>query len=272
MIVITIVAFEGLALTTVTPVIADALGGLSLYVWISSTYLLAQLVGSVWAGREIDRRGLAMPFAVSHSLFGAGLVVAAAAQRMEVLVVGRALQGLGAGALANCTYTSVNLGYADALRPRMFAAISAAYIVPAIAGPYAAALLAERLTWRSVFLVLLPLLPVAALLALPAYRRLTAGGNVANGGATGRGRRHAARWRRYTSRSSWPLPRGGGRGALRLAATQSPAERHLLNPPGPACVTRRARCSQPPSSPRRPTWYWRSPGSQGTPKAQPDWL
>jgi len=112
----------------------------------------------------------------------------------------------------------------------------------------------------------------AALLALPAYRRLTAGGNVANGGATGRGRRHAARWRRYTSRSSWPLPRGGGRGALRLAATQSPAERHLLNPPGPACVTRRARYSQPPSSPRRPTWYWRSPGSQGTPKAQPDWL
>ncbi|MDQ3855612.1 MAG: MFS transporter, partial [Chloroflexota bacterium] len=179
---ITMVAFEGLALATVMPAIATDLQGLSLYGWIGSAFLLSQLVGSVWAGRAVDQRGLATPFLVSLVVFGAGLLVASFAPNMPVLLLGRALQGLGAGVLGNCVYTSINLGYEDALRPRMLAVISTAFVLPGMVGPYAAGLLAERLTWRSVFWALIPFLLAAGCLTFPAYRKLPSGGAAGNGG------------------------------------------------------------------------------------------
>src|SRR5579864_6275751 len=55
-------AFEGLAVATILPRIVANLGGLNLYGWAFSAYLLATLVGLVLAGGEADRRGLALPF------------------------------------------------------------------------------------------------------------------------------------------------------------------------------------------------------------------
>ena len=169
----TMIAFEGLALTTVAPAIVQDIGGFAWYGWIFTGYLLAQLVGSVAAGQAVDRRGLGAPVAVALLIFAVGLLLAAVASTMPLLVFGRVLQGLGAGGLGACTYSSITLGYPDNLRPRILAVLSSAYIVPALIGPYLAGLLTEELTWRAVFWSLLPLVFVAGGLVLPAYRRLT---------------------------------------------------------------------------------------------------
>lgn len=170
------VAFEGLAVTTVAPVLAEELGGLGLYGWVFSAYLLAQLVGTVVAGQQVDRHGPARPFVGALLLFAAGLLTAAVAPSMPMLIGGRVLQGLGGGALGNCVYSSITLRYDDSLRPRMLAAVSSAFILPALIGPYVAGVIAEHLTWRAVFWGLLPLLPVAGVLTLPAFRRVVPAG------------------------------------------------------------------------------------------------
>lgn len=170
---VALVAFEALALTTVSPSIAEDFGGVELYGWIFSAFLLFQLVGTVVAGRQADRQGPARPFLIALVLVGAGLITASLASTMMVLILGRALQGLGGGALITCVYATVNVGYPDHLRPRILAAINSSYILPALAGPVAAGFVAETFTWRIIFLAFLPMLVVLGLFVLPAFDRLS---------------------------------------------------------------------------------------------------
>src|SRR5690606_7953877 len=104
---VTLVAFESLAVATVMPVVADDLGGLGLYGWVFSGFFLGSLLGIVVAGDTADRRGTRLPYATGLVLFAAGLVVGGAAPSMGVLVVGRVLQGVGAGAIPAVAYTTV---------------------------------------------------------------------------------------------------------------------------------------------------------------------
>src|SRR5918994_3097118 len=158
---ITVVAFESLAIATVMPVVADDLGGLGLYGWVFSGFFLGSLLGIVLAGRAADRRGTRLPFAVGLALFAVGLVVGGAAQSMPMLVAGRVAQGMGAGVIPAVAYTTVGRGYPAAMRPRVFAVFSSAWVVPGVVGPAAASAIEGWTSWRVVFLALLPLVGVA---------------------------------------------------------------------------------------------------------------
>src|SRR5882724_2509778 len=87
---ITFIASEALAVVTVMPVVARDLGGLDLYGWVFSAFMLGSVVGIVVAGRQADRHGPAMPYVAGLLLFAAGLAVAGLAPNMPVLVGGRA--------------------------------------------------------------------------------------------------------------------------------------------------------------------------------------
>ncbi len=171
---ITVVAFESLAIATVMPLVEDELGDLHLYGWVFSAFFLGNLVGIVLAGRAADRMLPAIPFAAGLALFGGGLVVGGLAQSMLVLVVGRALQGLGAGALPAIAYVCIGRGYGPELRPRMFALLSTAWVVPSLAGPALSGLVGETAGWRWVFLGLVPLLGAIGAVAVVAVRRIPA--------------------------------------------------------------------------------------------------
>jgi hypothetical protein len=92
---------------------------------------------------------------------------------MPVLVAARAIQGFGAGAIPAVAYVVIGRTYPDALRPRMFAILSTAWVVPGIAGPALAAFIADHAGWRSVFLGLLPLVIVAGSVALRELRSVS---------------------------------------------------------------------------------------------------
>lgn len=96
---ITFVASEALAVVTIMPVVARDLGGLRLYGWVFSAFMLGTLIGIVAAGRAADARGPVVPYLAGLLLFGAGLAIAGFAPSMQVLVAGRVLQGIGAGAV-----------------------------------------------------------------------------------------------------------------------------------------------------------------------------
>ncbi|RXU31407.1 MFS transporter, partial [Pseudomonas syringae] len=102
--------------------------------------------------------------------FVVGLLVAGLAPSMPMLIAGRLLQGLGAGAYSVALYVIVGRLYPEVLRPRVFSAFSAGWVVPSLIGPGISGLIVQHLGWRWVFLSV-PLLAIpAGLLLWPALR------------------------------------------------------------------------------------------------------
>lgn len=169
---ITFVAAEALAVVTVMPLVARDLHGLSLYGFVFSSFLLGTMVGIVAAGRVADRRGPAAPYVAGIVVFAAGLTIAGLAPSMPVLIAGRTLQGLGAGAVPAVAYVAIGRGLPERLRARMMAVLSTAWVAPGLAGPALSAEVARYFGWRWVFLGLLPFIALTGPVAIPALVRL----------------------------------------------------------------------------------------------------
>lgn len=169
---ITLVASEALAVVTILPLIRQDLGGLRFYGWVTSAFFLGSLIGIVIAGQEADRRGPARPFVAGLTLFAIGLAIGGAAPSMTVLVLGRAIQGIGAGAIPAVAYMSIGRSYPESLQPRIFAVMSTAWVIPGLAGPGLSALVAERAGWRWVFFGLIPLVAAAGSMTVRSLRHL----------------------------------------------------------------------------------------------------
>ncbi len=186
---VTIVASEALAVGTILPIVAGDLGGIDLYGWVFSGFFLGTLLGIVVAGMLIDQGHLTRPFLMGIGLFALGLLIGGLAPSMEVLVVGRVIQGFGAGAIPAVAYVSIARAMPERLRPRMFATLSSAWILPGVLGPNLAVAVTGLTNWRFVFLGLLPLILAAAWLTLPSIRAvgmshpLTAGTDPADAAA-----------------------------------------------------------------------------------------
>ncbi len=169
---VAVIAFEALAVATIAPRVARDLGGLELYGWLFAAFMLANLVSVVVAGHASDRYGPATPFAIGLVLFTAGLLIGGLAPTMPVLVIGRAVQGFGAGALLSTAYVAIGRAFDESERPRQFALLSTAWVVPGLVAPALAGVIAQQFGWRFVFLGLAGLPIIAGWLCFPAMRRL----------------------------------------------------------------------------------------------------
>jgi MFS family permease len=169
---IVIAAFEQLAVTTVMPAIGRDLDGLELYALAFAGPLASGVIGMVLAGDWSDRRGPVKALYAALALFGIGLLVAGIADSMPLFVVGRLVQGLGGGALTVALYVIVAKIYPPGLQPRIFGAFAAAWVVPALVGPFIAGLVGEYLGWRWVFLGVVVLAIPALALVVPGMRSM----------------------------------------------------------------------------------------------------
>ena len=167
---VTLVASESLAVSNIMPIVDRDLGAgnTDLYGWVFSGFFLGNLIGIVVAGLLIDRGSLVRAFVLGLTLFSVGLLVGGLAPSMPILVAARFVQGLGSGAIPPVAYVSIGRALPEALRPRMFATLSTAWVLPGVIGPALAGFIADSFHWRIVFLGLLPLIGVAALMTLPA--------------------------------------------------------------------------------------------------------
>lgn len=162
---ITLVATESLSVATVMPLVARDLGGVELYGWVFSSFLLATMVGIVAAGRVADRAGPARPYVAGLGCFALGLTVAGSATSMPMLIAGRVLQGVGAGVVPAVAYVTIGRCYPEDIQARMMAYLSTAWVVPGLVGPLLSAAVAHLVGWRWIFFGLLPFVALSGLLA-----------------------------------------------------------------------------------------------------------
>jgi MFS family permease len=170
--VVTVVAIEAMAVTTVMPTVVRALHGLRYYSWGFTAYLLSDVVGMVDAGRRADRHGPTPSLLGGMVLFAAGLVVAATATDIWVFLLGRVLQGVGGGSMIVPLYIVVARGFPESLHGRAFALMSAAWVVPSLVGPGLAGLVASTVGWRWVFGGIAPIALAGAMTLVPVLRTI----------------------------------------------------------------------------------------------------
>ena len=186
---VTAAAFEGMAVPTVLPAMADELGDLHLYGWAFSAFWLTNIVGITLAGADADRHGPARALAVGTVLFAAGMLISGLAPSMPVVVIGRAIQGFGSGALGSVVYASIARAYPPSSAPRMIALVSSAWVVPGLVGPALAGVASDTVGWRWVFLAIIP---AVLLMGLALYLRLAGIGPAERIGEPGRSDRRRA--------------------------------------------------------------------------------
>ncbi|HWK78708.1 MFS transporter [Microbacterium sp.] len=174
-------AIESLAVTTVMPVVSAALDGQALYAVAFAGTLATSVIGMVACGAWSDARGPRGPLYVAVSLFIAGLLISGFAFTMEQFLVGRLVQGLGAGGETVALYVVVARLYPPQLHGRILAAFAAAWVVPAMIGPFLAGAVAEFLDWRWAFLGVAVLTAIAFLMIALRLRALDLGGGDPSG-------------------------------------------------------------------------------------------
>jgi MFS family permease len=164
---VTAAAFEGMAVPTVLPAVVRDLGGLDLYGWAFSAFWLTSIIGITLAGLDVDRRGPTRSFGIGIGLFAAGLVISGLASAMPAVIVGRAIQGFGSGAISAVVYAIIARAYAPDARPRMIALTSSAWVVPGLVGPALAGFVSDTFDWRWVFLGVVPAVLAMGVVLLP---------------------------------------------------------------------------------------------------------
>ncbi len=169
---ISLVAFEAMGVSTAMPALVADLGSLSSYAWPFVAFVAASVLATAVGGRWCDVRGARVPLLTAPLVFGVGLVVAGTAGTMAQLLVGRFLQGAGAGLQGVAVYVLIAAIYPVMARPAVFGLISSAWVVPSLVGPPIAGLVTDTLSWHWVFLGLVPLVVLAAALVVPATRQL----------------------------------------------------------------------------------------------------
>lgn len=157
-------AMEATIVSTALPRIVAELGGLALYGWVGTAYLLAATVTMPLYGRLADLFGRKPIFQLGLVLFFVGSALAGGARSIALLLAGRAVQGLGAGSIQPVAMTIIGDLYPVEERAKVQGIIGSIWAVAGVAGPFLGALLVEGPGWRWVFWVNLPFAALSALL------------------------------------------------------------------------------------------------------------
>jgi len=152
-----LVAFDTLSVITMLPAITADLGHVELLSWIVTAFLLTSTITILVAGPIIDRWGLRVTFHVSLVILVAASIGASVAPTMELLVISRAVQGIGGGAALTVSFAAIGIAIPQGLRTQSYAANAAVWGVASLAGPGVAAALISFASWRLVFLLNVPL-------------------------------------------------------------------------------------------------------------------
>jgi EmrB/QacA subfamily drug resistance transporter len=161
MLSIFLAAMESTVVSTAMPRVVASLGGLEIYSWVFSGFLLTSTVTMPLWGRLSDLRGRRRVFLGGLTIFLVGSALSGLAQTMTQLIAFRMLQGLGAGSLMTIGMTVIGELFGLERRAKMQGYISGVWGVASLCGPLIGGLLTDHISWRWVFYINLPFGAVA---------------------------------------------------------------------------------------------------------------
>jgi EmrB/QacA subfamily drug resistance transporter len=167
-------AMESTVVSTAMPTVVQSLGGVHIYSWVFSGFLLTSTVTMPLWGRLSDLFGRRPIYLTGLAIFLGGSALSGAAQNMGQLIVFRMVQGIGAGSLMTLGMTIVGELFGLEQRARKQSYVSGVWGVASLLGPLLGGLLTDHISWRWVFYINLPFGAVAILLlrdALPEGQR-----------------------------------------------------------------------------------------------------
>lgn len=171
MVAIFLAAIESTVVALAMPTVVASLGGIRIYSWVFSGYLLTQTVSMPLWGRLSDLYGRRPMYLAGLATFLGGSALSGAAHDMPQLVVFRMVQGLGAGSLMTLGYTIIGEIFGLERRARLQGYLSGVWGVASLVGPPLGGLLTDHLSWRSVFYMNVPFGLVAMTLLAGALPR-----------------------------------------------------------------------------------------------------
>lgn len=157
------VALEATIVSTAMPQIVSQLGGLDLYSWVFSSFLLTQTAMTVVFGKLSDVWGRKPVMLAGIAIFMAGSLLAGLAWSMPSMIVFRLVQGVGAGAMQPVAMTIIADLFPARERGKVQGYLASVWATSAVIGPLAGGVIIDHLSWAWIFWINLPIGVLAAL-------------------------------------------------------------------------------------------------------------
>lgn len=142
-------AADSLVTATIMPSVARDIGGYEFFAWPVAVYLVGSVVAGACAGRLSEQTGLRVALTISSGLYAVGCAAGAVAQGMPMFLLGRLLQGAGAGMTVGLCYASASAFFPGDIWRRALATLSGVWGIATILGPLLGGLFAQ--SWRVLF-------------------------------------------------------------------------------------------------------------------------
>jgi MFS family permease len=165
-----LVAIDSTVIATAVPSIVDDLGGFRQFPWLFSVYLLASAVTVPVYAKLADTIGRKPIMLWGIGVFLLGSILCGFAWDMPSLIVFRAIQGIGAGAVLPMAITMVGDIYTLEERARVQGYMASVWAIAAVVGPTLGGLFAQFDLWRGIFFVNIPLCLLAGWMIWSRFR------------------------------------------------------------------------------------------------------
>jgi EmrB/QacA subfamily drug resistance transporter len=165
-----LIALDSTILATAVPSVVRSLGGFSQFPWLFSIYVLAQAVSVPIYGKLSDQIGRKPIMLVGIGLFVLGSIFCTVAWSMSSLIIFRAVQGLGAGAIGPMGMTIIGDIYTVAERARVQGYVASVWGVASVVGPTLGGVFTEYVDWRVIFVINIPLGIIAAAMLIRRFK------------------------------------------------------------------------------------------------------